>query len=106
MVPAQDRDPVALDDPGVGQRAGERVGAAVHLAPGQRPELVHERRAVAAADVVQGGPGGECRAPALQRPPDAQQPVRALWLEDAGLQERARGEELRRQLTQNVHMKK
>ena len=37
------RDPVALGDAEVGERPGQRVGAAVHLAERQRAELVDDR---------------------------------------------------------------
>ena len=44
VVAAHQRDRVALADAELGQRAGQRVAAAVHLAEGQLAELVDQRR--------------------------------------------------------------
>ena len=42
VVAAHDRHRVALADTALGQRAGERVAAAVHLTEGDRPSLVDD----------------------------------------------------------------
>ena len=50
VVADQHRDAVALPDPELGQRVGQRVAAVVDLAEGQLAQLVDQRRPVRGAD--------------------------------------------------------
>ena len=70
---------------------------------GQRPELVDDRRPVGVADGRGGVAGGRRRPPAAHGVGDAQGLVGTRRAQDAGLGERARGEELLGDLGQDVH---
>ncbi len=67
VVAAHDRDAVALAHPELAQRVGQGVGAGMHLAEGQRPELVDETEAVGRPHGQRGEPAGRSGTPGQQR---------------------------------------
>ena len=77
------------------QRVGERVGALVDLAEGERAELVDDRRLV--REVARRGrvAGGGRRAVAQQRARGVPEAVRALGVHDARARERDQRVQLR-----------
>ena len=91
VVAAHHRHRVALPHAALGERAGQRVGAAVQLAPGQLAELVDH------ADLVRGAgrEGGEAArragAPAHQHAAEVDQGARAVGPDHAGAPEDADG---------------
>ena len=68
VVAAHDRDGVALADPALGQRAGQRVAAPVHLAEGQRAQLVDDADAVGVEHRDRVEPAGGAGAPGRAAP--------------------------------------
>ena len=88
VVAAHDRDAVAGADAVRGERAGERVGAAVQLAEAERAELVDQRRLVRRSRGGDGDRAGGGGPPAHQRAADEREAVGADRRDQAGVDQR------------------
>jgi hypothetical protein len=103
VVARHQPDAVALAQPGVRQRVGERVGARLDLPERERPQLVDDRRLVRIARGGHRVAGGRRRPPAQHRVGEAEQAVRARGADDARLGERLEREELGGDLAPERH---
>jgi hypothetical protein len=103
VVAGQDRDAVARADAVLGEGVGERVGARVDLAVGERAELVDEREAVRMADRAERVAQRRGGAPARVGEGHPGQLVQPQRPDDPDLREGLADPELVDGLVQDVH---